>query len=378
MSKIGVHIVIGPRTGYGEFLRRIAPTIQPSSPLVVKCVGDFGAALEAKQIIGNDRVLAIGRKAGEGWEGLDVHAEGGTPPATIAAAHFAQVYEPAVKANPHIDIWEPCNEWSAHWSWQADFYIALAPHFEARGKRIGMYAFSTGNPPAEAHTAIARACAALKSKGHILTSHEYGGVGVSIPTLRDTQPFHALRYRSLYATLKAQNAVVPLVISETGQNAGFEFIGVEPFINDFSWYDAELSKDAYVIGATAWTLGNWAQANFQEALPALADYIATHPTPLPTVEEPPPEPALSRGTPRTQYMRIYNVIPPTATLEEATHIFQAAWKRSRETVGGSYDDAGVGDLDVRVAVLHGIPEAQRQTFIEWFAEHYPGVSVEFA
>jgi hypothetical protein len=45
-------------------------------------------------------------------------------------------------------------------------------------------------------------------------------------------------------------------------------------MDDFMWYDAELMKDDYVLGATIFTLGNWANANFQEALPALGDYTA--------------------------------------------------------------------------------------------------------
>jgi len=374
MSKVGLHIVPGPRTGFGTFLTRLrdANAVSPSSPLVLKMVGDFGSAQEAKTILGADRVLAIGRKSGEGWEGLDVHAVGGTPPRDVAALHFQQVYEPVIKLNPHIDIWEPCNEWSAHWSWQADFYIALAPHFEALGKRIGMYAFSTGNPPLEAHTAIARACAALKSKGHILTSHEYGGVGVSIPTLHDTQPFHALRYRNLYAMLKAQDAVIPLVISEAGQNGGFEFIGVDALVEDFAWYDTELFKDGFVIGCAAWTLGKWndGASNIQSALPALADYIVTHPTPTPPVDEPPPDPC--RGTPRTQYKRRYIVIHPAIVNREQ---FYAIAGTRQHTVGPSADDAGIGDLDSREVVvvqpdLWGGDTALR----EFYQQNYPGVT----
>lgn len=381
MSKIGLHVVIGPRTGYGDFLRRLhdANAVSSASPMVVKCVGDFGPALEAKQVLGADRVLAIGRRAGEGWEGLDVHAEGGTPPRDVAALHFKQVYEPVVKANPSIDVWEPSNEWSAHWSWQADFYIELMPLFEAAGKRIGMFAASTGNPPEPAYTPIVRACAAAKerNKGHVLTLHEYGGVGVSIPTLRNTQPYHALRYRTLYERLKQENAVIPLVVSEAGQNAGYEFVGVDAFVADLAWYDAELFKDSYVLGCAAWTLGNWAPANFQEALPALAEYVVNTPTPT-TQPEPEPTPARPRGAPRTQYKRVYDVVPQDASEVRATAIFREAWLRGKETVGGSYDDAGVGDLDTRVARLYDIPVERRAEFVAWYAQHYPGVIVEFA
>ena len=50
--------------------------------------------------------------------------------------------------------------------------------------------------------------------------------------------------------------------------------GLETFMQDFAWYDQQLSRDDYVIGCAAWTLGDWNGANFQAALPALGDYIS--------------------------------------------------------------------------------------------------------
>jgi hypothetical protein len=84
-----------------------------------------------------------------------------------------------------------------------------------------------------------------------------------------------------------------------------------------------------------------------------------------------------RGAPRIKYDRVYNVIPMDATEEQAAAIFLEGWRRSRETVGGSYDDAGIGDLDQRSANLYGIPEARRFEFQEFYADYYPGVSVIF-
>ena len=67
---------------------------------------------------------------------------------------------------------------------------------------------------------------------------------------------------------------------------------------------------------------------------------------------------LARGRSRIQYKRKVNVIPETATEEEATAVFKSAWSRGRETVSGSYDDAGIGDLDSRAAVLYGILDSR--------------------
>ena len=67
------------------------------------------------------------------------------------------------------------------------------------------------------------------------------------------------------------------MISEAGENGGGGFTGVETFLEDFAWYDAQLSRDSYVIGCAAWTLGDWSGANYMAALPALADYVVGRP-----------------------------------------------------------------------------------------------------
>jgi hypothetical protein len=97
--------------------------------------------------------------------------------------------------------------------------------------------------------------------------------------------------------------------------------------------------------------------------------------------QPPPPPlppdVICRGHPRTQYHRVYNVVPQDATPERAAQIFADRWGEAKETVGGSWDDAGVGDLDYRVVRLHDIPAEERQEARDWFAANYPGVDVQF-
>jgi hypothetical protein len=64
------------------------------------------------------------------------------------------------------------------------------------------------------------------------------------------------------------------------------------------------------------------------------------------------------------------------TDEQADAIWQLA-KPLKRTVGSSFDDGGIGDLDQRIAVLWNIPEADRPVFADWYAKHYSGVVVEF-
>lgn len=83
-----------------------------------------------------------------------------------------------------------------------------------------------------------------------------------------------------------------------------------------------------------------------------------------------------RGQPRIQYGRVYHVLPQNATPEQIKKVMDAAYP-TRQTVGFSYDDAGVGDLDDRTAVVWNIPESDRPSFSNFFATYYPGVKVAF-
>ena len=87
---------------------------------------------------------------------------------------------------------------------------------------------------------------------------------------------------------------------------------------------------------------------------------------------PTPPPAQPRGLPREQYTRTYVLIPPQAGVAWALAVVDAAWDQRRYTIGGSADDAGIGDLNVRrvIAVNPGQWPSDLRAF---FAQYYPGV-----
>jgi len=81
----------------------------------------------------------------------------------------------------------------------------------------------------------------------------------------------------------------------------------------------------------------------------------------------------TRGRPRIQYERFYVLLPPGAKVEWASAVVEATWDNHRYTLGGSADDAGVGDLDSRIVMIinpeqWGGPEVMSQ----FFSENYPG------
>lgn len=96
-------------------------------------------------------------------------------------------------------------------------------------------------------------------------------------------------------------------------------------------------------------------------------------------DEPAPETAYTAhmvGGPRVQYARTCWVA--SQDIDRDTFVALAAMAyRERRTLSFSYDDAGIGDLGVRTAVLWNIPAAQRGMFADWYHTNYPGVLVEF-
>ncbi len=405
-SKLGVHVVMGPRNGYGAFLQRIAAAGKGLA--IVKGVDDFGAAEEAKKVLGG-KVLTVGRLNQSESGGYDLQAiEPVNPdgsrrdPAQSARWYYGLVSEKWKLNRQRIDVWETFNEYSANWDWQSDFYLALMDLAEADGFKLALYACSTGNPHNVATVMqMLPALRAAKRRGHYLSLHEYGGVGGGYDTLQGTEPYHALRYRHLYESILIPNeADPPLVITECGQNGGAKYPDLSVFMKDVEWYDSELRRDPYVIGATLFTLGRWAGANFQAALPALSDYLTSDlPAPRPSqpISEPyvygkppilerppvttPPVPG-PRGTPRVQYQRVYLLLPNEPTTPEgnlrASKWLQAVINsgvltRYRLTVGFSADDAGLGDLDQRHVVAIN-PDTWQSSLSDFFTTYYPGIN----
>ena len=90
----------------------------------------------------------------------------------------------------------------------------------------------------------------------------------------------------------------------------------------------------------------------------------------------PPETPECRGEPRVDYPRTVLVAPDGMARDAWLKMAGDAFDK-KQTIGFSYDDAGIGNLSVRTAVLYGIePEGQAE-FLNWYAYHYPGVIVEF-
>jgi len=80
------------------------------------------------------------------------------------------------------------------------------------------------------------------------------------------------------------------------------------------------------------------------------------------------------GAPRIDYPRTYVLLPPTANASWAAAVVEACWDDHRYTLGGSADDAGIGDLSRRRIIAvnpgHWGSDDGLKLFLE---EHYAGV-----
>lgn len=347
-SKLGVHVVIGPRNGYGDFLREIHDANKVLA--AVHCVDDFGACREAKD--SNPRTVTIGRLSGK-EPIIDLNKD-----AALNAVEFYNAVRAIWLANPWIDYWEAQNEIDSGYEWQRRFYFRLMELAEPDGFRLALFSSSTGTParPEDdggvAYSTIKDTSLRAKRGGHILSLHEYGGVGNPFATLEASVPYlHALRYRILYNYLRRHDAVIPLVITETAQNGGYEYPGLETFMQDFRWYDDELIKDDYVLGATIFTLGNWAGANFQDALPALGDHIARKGSTSACIASVPPSswkgeyfanrvlsgtPAMVRDDGAAGLSFNWATASPGSACGIGTDNFSARWTRTVNFAAGTY------------------------------------------
>ncbi len=88
------------------------------------------------------------------------------------------------------------------------------------------------------------------------------------------------------------------------------------------------------------------------------------------------QPVAPTGEPRQQYGREYWVIPGSLPLQRRQQLYGKA-AETNTTAGPSYDDAGLGALVKKTAVLWDIPSDQWATYIDWFNQNYPGTKVEF-
>ena len=240
---------------------------------------------------------------------------------TQLARNFVQRLLPLAtdpRRQPYIDAWEAYNEPVAEQpesmkrlaDFEAERTYLLAQH----GIRSCVGNFSTGHPKLELWPHFYPALHAVQEHGGFLGLHEYSApymwFGTGPYQLRPGQDegdegWLTLRYRKVYRHyLKPANLAVPLLITETGIDGavqprpGPKGDGWKDFIafwrqegritttpegfymEQLVWYDTELQKDPYVLGAAIYALVVFGQPSFEIVGPCAAllrQYLAVHP-----------------------------------------------------------------------------------------------------
>ena len=286
-------------TKLGPHVIKAAPDLSeyiPAGIAVAKFAGDWGLAQGVP-----DGVLVIGRLVvnEQDYTAQKQRDLGQTP--LEAVQKFLQDQLPTYQSNPHIEYWEGHNEpvWDDEqgMKWYAQFEVERMRLMADLGLKCVLGNFSTGTPKLEFWPAFLPALQVARQYWALLGLHEYSWPWVWWMTGRyqldpnndegDTG-WLTLRYRKVYRQYLTPNGLgdVPLVITECGLDPGvddklkppeakdltWEKLGnfwrerndrpdkAEYYFEQLRWYDEELQKDDYVVGATVFTWGNWGGA----------------------------------------------------------------------------------------------------------------------
>lgn len=380
-TKAGAHVATGSRNGFGPFVE--------AAPAVVIAVGEGGALLEAREKSGGATITiyrdqTVYHDAPPGIDQMD----------ETEARAAADFYWPQLLIRYDLNpatYYQVTNEYGgdnpASLRNLVAFETRLMELAERDGIRLAVGSCAGGSPGdwniwVEYFVPLIRRAG---QGGHIYSRHAYGGVmtgSSGMLTRADGSPADENAGRPFREAeyLRDQGILTPMVITEAGQNAGYRFPGVDAFMADAARYDQLCLQHENIWGFCAWTYGSYLSfpANIEAASGAMAAYLidqggAVRPTyPEPAIVE---KPMSERGKPRMQYARKYicfhESIPVRAALDYVERLYNEG---QRHTFGWSADDAGIGDLDVRIAELVNWPNMAEMR--AWYATHYPGVAVE--
>jgi hypothetical protein len=312
-SKLGVHVVQNNDPYIMEFIRR-------ARPRVVKSVGDLGWLSDVKQVSPN--TVTIGRIAEQNEDWVLTMT-----PEDAADAYIASQID-RYRLNPGADYWEGWNEFvpvdQNRMAWYARFEARRACALQALGFRAAVGGFSVGVPEYAMMAYFMPALEAAYRCGAIFHLHEYNsptltcgvtsnqaGIIPGAPNFGSVlMGYHTLRYRFWYEGYLKPNGMgdLPLVISEAGVEGrpnpggpcndpggrawksygewwvqqGYGPSGPEAYVNLLSWYDTEMRKDPYVLGATLFTAGapfdgGWNAFDLHDVFVPLAKYAVAQP-----------------------------------------------------------------------------------------------------
>jgi hypothetical protein len=127
---------------------------------------------------------------------------------------------------------------------------------------------------------------------------------------------------------------------------------------------------AIVSLASAQTVSHGSAVNV--LLPGLNVEVTPTVTLATETATPLPSPTPGAGLPRVDYTRTIILLPPQADVTYAVAVLAATWDKYRNTVTGSADDSGIGNLTYRRVIAIN-PAWWTDPLKPWFDKNYPGV-----
>lgn len=284
-------------------------------------------------------------------------------------AHFPPELDPAVTWVETIN--EPDKNRS---EWLAAFAIETALLALADGYKWSAFGWATGEPEivnweGPVMLQFLRLCALFPDKLAVAL-HEYS---LTTENIWNGDGWLVGRFRFLYDVCRQHNIPYPTVhVTEWGWTLN-DVPPPDKAMADYASVGELYAQYPQLKGAATWYLGpgfGGIADDAQKLIRPLQELtLDTH---YPDPE--PPHPCL--GLPREEYERHFWVLPQDAAQDDYMAAAAKAFTEKR-TIGFSYDDAGLGALENKTAVLYGIPLAEQQTFVDWYAEHYPCTQVIF-
>jgi len=294
MSRLGVHIIQGPRNYYGDLLSRCAGA---GSPVPLVKVVEVGDALKEAKEYSRDTLTVFRTKVAGDVPGGNFPNAFHTDAASLARGWMNKLLPVWLERAGYTDYFESINE-SVPQSASAAEYLG---EFEAEcaniaqrelGARLCAFNFASGSPDLKLWDTLAPFVGHIHSLGGAVGLHMYGLNGSFT-----NSPDHVFRHREILSRLSKLGVFCRILFTECAPHfGGHEWGGSEFFMQQCQWLDKALADDTIgpVALFTLGGIGEWKNANFQDILPQLADWIIAHPTPGAPEPQPEPEPEDAR------------------------------------------------------------------------------------